>query len=111
MAKIELTVNGTKHAREVEDRALLVDVMRDQLNLTGTHIGCDTSQCGCCTVHIEGRAVKSCTMLAAQANGANVVTIEGLADGDKLTVGRVTFVVQSETNADGGSPKTTWTSN
>ena len=84
MAKIELTVNGTKHAREVEDRALLVDVLRDQLNLTGTHIGCDTSQCGCCTVHLEGRAVKSCTMLAAQANGANVVTIEGLADGDKL---------------------------
>ncbi len=84
MAKIELTVNGAKQAREVEDRALLVDVLRDQLNLTGTHVGCDTSQCGCCTVHMDGRAVKSCTMLAVQANGANVVTIEGLAQGDKL---------------------------
>ena len=84
MTKIELTVNGTKHSREVEDRALLVDVLRDQLQLTGTHIGCDTSQCGCCTVHVNGRAIKSCTMLAVQASGADIVTIEGMAKGDKL---------------------------
>jgi carbon-monoxide dehydrogenase small subunit len=84
MAKIELTVNGTRQAREVEDRTLLVDLLRDHLGLTGTHIGCDTSQCGCCTVHVDGRAVKSCTMLAAQANGSTVVTIEGMAKGDKL---------------------------
>jgi carbon-monoxide dehydrogenase small subunit len=84
MAKIQLTVNGASHTREVEDRTLLVDLLRDHLGLTGTHIGCDTSQCGCCTVHVDGRAVKSCTMLAAQADGATVVTIEGMATGDKL---------------------------
>ena len=84
MTKIELTVNGTKYSREVEDRTLLADFLRDQLGLTGTHIGCDTSQCGCCTVHVNGRAIKSCTMLAVQARGAHVVTIEGLAKGDKL---------------------------
>jgi aerobic carbon-monoxide dehydrogenase small subunit len=84
MAKIQLTVNGASHTREVEDRTLLVDLLRDHLGLTGTHIGCDTSQCGCCTVHVDGRAVKSCTMLAAQVNGATVVTIEGMASGDKL---------------------------
>ena len=75
MTKIELTVNGVKHAREVEDRTLLVDLLRDNLGLTGTHVGCDTSQCGCCTVHVNGRAIKSCTMLAVQASGAEVVTI------------------------------------
>lgn len=79
MAKIKLTVNGIKHTRDVEDRTLLANLLRDELGLTGTHIGCDTSQCGCCTVHMNGRAVKSCTVLAAQANGAEVVTIEGLA--------------------------------
>ena len=84
MSKIELTVNGTKHTREVEDRTLLVDLLRDHLGLTGTHIGCDTTQCGACTVHLDGRAIKSCTMLAGQANGANIVTIEGMAQGDKL---------------------------
>ena len=84
MTKIELTVNDTKYSREVEDRTLLADFLRDQLGLTGTHIGCDTSQCGCCTVHVNGRAIKSCTMLVVQARGAHVVTIEGLADGDKL---------------------------
>ncbi|MCC7486589.1 MAG: (2Fe-2S)-binding protein [Burkholderiales bacterium] len=84
MAKVELKVNGTKHAREVEDRTLLVDLLRDHLGLTGTHIGCDTSQCGCCTVHVDGRAVKSCTMLAAQANGADVLTIEGMAKDGEL---------------------------
>jgi carbon-monoxide dehydrogenase small subunit len=84
MSKIEMTVNGKKVSHDVEDRTLLADFLRDQLGLTGTHIGCDTSQCGCCTVHVNGAAVKSCTMLVGQANGADVKTIEGLATGDKL---------------------------
>jgi carbon-monoxide dehydrogenase small subunit len=84
VAKVELAVNGTKHTREVEDRTLLANLLRDALGLTGTHIGCDTSQCGCCTVHMNGRAVKSCTVLAVQANGAEVVTIEGLAKNGTL---------------------------
>jgi aerobic carbon-monoxide dehydrogenase small subunit len=84
MVKVEITVNGGKHKREVEDRTLLANFLRDELGLTGTHIGCDTSQCGCCTVHLNGRAVKSCTVLAAQANGAEVVTIEGIAKNGKL---------------------------
>jgi len=84
MAKIELTVNGASRSCEVEDRALLANVLRDELGLTGTHVGCDTSQCGCCTVHVNGRAVKSCTMLAVQAAGADIVTIEGMADGARL---------------------------
>ena len=84
MTKITITVNGVKHTKSVEDRTLLVNFLRDDLGLTGTHVGCDTSQCGCCTVHVNGRAVKSCTMVAAQANGANVVTIEGMAKKGKL---------------------------
>ena len=76
--KIQLTVNGQSHSADVEDRTLLVDLLRDTLRLTGTHVGCDTSQCGCCTVHVDGQAVKSCTMLAAQADGCEVTTIEGL---------------------------------
>jgi carbon-monoxide dehydrogenase small subunit len=84
MAKVTLKVNGKNQTRTVEDRMLLVDFLRDELKLTGTHIGCDTSQCGCCTVHVDGRAVKSCSMLAAQVNGASVVTIEGLAKKGKL---------------------------
>jgi carbon-monoxide dehydrogenase small subunit len=84
VAKVELVVNGTKHTREVEDRTLLANLLRDALGLTGTHIGCDTSQCGCCTVHMNGRAVKSCTVLAVQANGAEVVTVEGLAKNGTL---------------------------
>jgi aerobic carbon-monoxide dehydrogenase small subunit len=84
MSKIEMTVNGKKVSHDVEDRTLLADFLRDHLGLTGTHIGCDTSQCGCCTVHVNGAAVKSCTMLVGQANGADVKTIEGLATGDKL---------------------------
>ena len=84
MTKIELTVNGARHSREVEDRTLLVDLLRDHLGLTGTHIGCDTSQCGCCTVHVNGRAIKSCTMLAVQASGAQIVTIEGMAKDGRL---------------------------
>jgi carbon-monoxide dehydrogenase small subunit len=84
MSRIEITVNGTKRAVEVEDRTLLVNLLRDELALTGTHVGCDTTQCGACTVHVDGRAIKSCTLLAVQANGATVTTIEGMADGEKL---------------------------
>jgi aerobic carbon-monoxide dehydrogenase small subunit len=76
---IEVTVNGVKHEAAVEPRTLLVYFLRDYLNLTGTHVGCDTSQCGACTVQLNGRAVKSCTILAVQANGAEITTIEGLA--------------------------------
>ena len=71
-------------AADIEDRTLLVHLLRDHLNLTGTHIGCDTSQCGACVVHIDGRAVKSCTVLVGQASGANVTTIEGISKGDEL---------------------------
>ncbi len=84
MAKITLTLNGKKTTGEVEDRVLLANFLRDELKLTGTHVGCDTSQCGACTVHVDGRAIKSCTMLAVQADGADVVTIEGLAKDGKL---------------------------
>lgn len=81
---IKLSVNGVEHDAVVEARTLLVYFLRDQLGLTGTHVGCDTSQCGACTIHLNGRAVKSCTILAVQANGQNVTTIEGLAHGDEL---------------------------
>ena len=84
MSTVKLTVNGRAVSAEVEDRTLLVHLLRDNLNLTGTHVGCDTSQCGACTVHVDGRAVKSCTMLAAQAAGSTVTTIEGIAKGDEL---------------------------
>jgi carbon-monoxide dehydrogenase small subunit len=76
---VALTVNGRRHEVEVADRTLLVDLLRDGLGLTGTHVGCDTSQCGCCTVHLDGAAVKSCTVLAVQADDAVITTIEGLA--------------------------------
>jgi aerobic carbon-monoxide dehydrogenase small subunit len=79
---VTLHVNGRPHTVDVEPRALLVHVLRDDLNLTGTHIGCDTSQCGACTVHIDGKAVKSCTTLAVQAEGSPITTIEGMAQGD-----------------------------
>ena len=81
---VTLTVNGVRQQREVEPRLLLVHFLRDTLGLTGTHIGCDTSQCGACTVVLNGEAVKSCTIFAVQADGANVMTIEGLAQGEKL---------------------------
>ncbi|MFT5194772.1 MAG: carbon-monoxide dehydrogenase small subunit [Cellvibrionaceae bacterium] len=77
--EITVTVNGKSHTRDVEPRRLLTDFLREDLNLTGTNIGCDTSQCGSCTVHMDGMAVKSCTCLAVQADGASVTTIEGLA--------------------------------
>jgi aerobic carbon-monoxide dehydrogenase small subunit len=84
MPSIKMTVNGKEVSGEVEGRTLLVQFIRDHLGLTGTHVGCDTSQCGACTVHVDGRAVKSCSLLAAHANGTDVQTIEGLADGDTL---------------------------
>ena len=84
MRQVTLTVNGRRRTAEVEDRDLLVDVLREKLRLTGTHIGCDTSQCGACTVLLNGAAVKSCSLFAAQAEGAKVTTIEGLAKGEAL---------------------------
>ena len=86
MAKhhISVTVNGTAHAAEVESRLLLVHFLRENLRLTGTHIGCDTSHCGACTVHLDGEPVKSCTVLAVQADGCQVRTVEGLEQGGKL---------------------------
>tara|TARA_R110000782_G_scaffold76081_1_gene151546 strand:+ start:464 stop:931 length:468 start_codon:yes stop_codon:yes gene_type:complete len=84
MPDISLTVNGEQITKSVEGRTLLVEFIRESLKLTGTHIGCDTSQCGACTVHLNGQAVKSCTMLAAQADGAEITTIEGLAPEGQL---------------------------
>ena len=81
---VSLTVNGKPATATVEGRTLLVQLLREQLGLTGTHVGCDTSQCGACVVHVDGEAVKSCTLLAVQAAGRNVLTIEGVADGDAL---------------------------
>ncbi|HWA59315.1 MAG TPA: (2Fe-2S)-binding protein [Gemmatimonadales bacterium] len=81
---VALKVNGRTQTVDVEPRTLLVHALRDDLNLTGTHIGCDTSQCGACTVLVDGRATKSCTMLAVQAEGSEITTIEGLAKGDVL---------------------------
>jgi carbon-monoxide dehydrogenase small subunit len=82
MPQVTLTVNGQTHTAEVEARTLLVEMLRDKLRMTGTHVGCDTSQCGACVVHINGESVKSCTTLAVMCNGANVTTIEGLAATD-----------------------------
>jgi len=82
MPQVTLTVNGTAASAEVEGRTLLVELLRDTLGLTGTHVGCDTSQCGACVVHMDGQAVKSCTVLALQADGSEVTTIEGLAAAD-----------------------------
>ncbi len=82
MVHVTMTVNGNAVTGEVEGRTLLVDFLRDDLRLTGTHVGCDTSQCGACVVHVDGLAVKACTMLAAEADGAAVATIEGQANAD-----------------------------
>ncbi|MAS34518.1 MAG: carbon monoxide dehydrogenase [Anaerolineaceae bacterium] len=82
--KVKITVNGTVHERDVEPRTLLVQFLRDELGLTGTKIGCDTSQCGACTVLVDGRALKSCTSLAVQVDGSEITTIEGMADGREL---------------------------
>ena len=82
MAQVSMTVNGKAVSGEVEGRMLLVDFLREDLKLTGTHVGCDTSQCGACVVHVNGEAVKACTMFAAEADGADVATIEGQANAD-----------------------------
>jgi carbon-monoxide dehydrogenase small subunit len=84
MPTVSMTVNGKAVSADVETRTLLVHYLREHLGLTGTHVGCDTSQCGACVVHVDGKSVKSCTMLAAQAQGAKVTTIEGLATNGKL---------------------------
>jgi aerobic carbon-monoxide dehydrogenase small subunit len=84
MTTVTMTVNGKSVSANVEPRTLLVQYLRENLRLTGTHVGCDTSQCGACVVHLNGRAVKSCTALAVSCQGAEVTTIEGLANGDKL---------------------------
>jgi len=84
MPTATMTVNGETVSREVEARTLLVDFLRDHLGLTGTHVGCDTSQCGTCVVHIDGTSVKACTMLAVQAEGRQITTIEGLASNGDL---------------------------
>jgi aerobic carbon-monoxide dehydrogenase small subunit len=84
MVQVSMKVNGRARKGQVEPRTLLVHFLREQLNLTGAHVGCDTSQCGACTVLLDGRSVKSCTMFAVQADGTEVTTIEGLANGDQL---------------------------
>ena len=84
MTRVSLTVNGKRRTAHVEPRTLLVHFLREHLNLTGTHVGCDTSQCGSCTVLLDGRSAKSCTMFAVQADGSEVTTIEGLASGERL---------------------------
>ena len=84
MPSVSLTVNGRKVSAEIEPRTLLVQLLREKLGLTGTHVGCDTSQCGACVVHVDGTSIKSCTILAIQCEGTDVLTIEGLAHGDKL---------------------------
>ena len=84
MTEVTLTVNRKKYTQDVFDHVLLADFIREKLKLTGTHIGCDTSQCGACVIHVDGKSIKSCTMLAVQADGCDVLTIEGLADGDVL---------------------------
>ncbi len=84
MASVSMTVNGKAVSGDVDPRTLLVQYLRDQLRLTGTHVGCDTSQCGACVVHMDGEAIKACTILALQCEGADILTIEGLAKGSEL---------------------------
>ena len=84
MAAVKMIVNGQAFEHSVPDNTLLVSFIRETLRLTGTHVGCDTSQCGACVVHMDGRSIKACTMLAAQADGAEITTIEGIANGDEL---------------------------
>ena len=84
MIDVTVTVNGATVTTHIDERTLLVELLREHLQLTGTHVGCDTSACGCCVVHLDGDPVKSCTVLAAQADGREVLTIEGLADGEQL---------------------------
>lgn len=92
--QIRVNVNGTEHSSDVEPRTLLVHYVREHLGLTGTNIGCDTSSCGACTLHVDGEAVKSCTMLAVQADGCSVTTIEGLASGGDMHPMQKAFMEQ-----------------
>jgi carbon-monoxide dehydrogenase small subunit len=84
MVKINININNKAYSEEVEDNTLLVELIRDKLGLTGTHVGCDTSQCGACVIHVDGDSVKSCTVLAAQVNGKDLTTVEGLATDGQL---------------------------
>ena len=84
MPNINININGKDYSAITEERQLLVNFIRDEVDLTGTHVGCDTSQCGSCVIHLNGKAIKSCTMLAVQADGAEILTIEGVAEGDNL---------------------------
>ena len=84
MVKINININNKAYSEEVGDNTLLVELLRDKLGLTGTHVGCDTSQCGACVIHVDGDSVKSCTVLAAQVNGKDLTTVEGLASGGQL---------------------------
>jgi carbon-monoxide dehydrogenase small subunit len=84
MVKINININNKAYSEEVEDNTLLVELLRDKLGLTGTHVGCDTSQCGACVIHVDGDSIKSCTVLAAQVNGKNLTTVEGLASEGQL---------------------------
>lgn len=84
MAKIDIKINGKEYSESIDDNILLVDFLREKIGLTGTHVGCDTSQCGACVVHVNGDSVKSCTTLAMQVNGKEITTVEGLSDGDNL---------------------------
>ncbi|MEL0231911.1 MAG: (2Fe-2S)-binding protein [Hyphomicrobiales bacterium] len=84
MAKIDIKINGKGYSETIDDNILLVDFLREKVGLTGTHVGCDTSQCGACVVHVNGDSVKSCTTLAMQVNGKDITTIEGLSNGDNL---------------------------
>ena len=92
MPSVSMTVNGKQVSGDVEGRTLLVQFLREHLGLTGTHVGCDTSQCGACTVHVNGRAMKSCSLLALHLEGADILSIEGLADGDKLDPVQTAFI-------------------
>ena len=89
MAKVTLTVNGRTVSGECEDRTLLVHFIREKLGLTGTHVGCDTTQCGTCVVHMDGKSIKSCSILAVQASGSSITTIEGLAGAAQVDQGLV----------------------
>ncbi len=92
MTNVNMTINGKSVSRDVEDQTLLVSLLRQDLQLTGTHVGCDTSQCGACTVHVNGKSVKSCTMFAVEADGSEVTTIEGMASADgSLSVMQAAF--------------------
>ena len=91
MTSVSISVNGQQTSGDIEDRTLLVAYLRENLGLTGTHVGCDTSQCGACVVHVDGKAIKSCTMLAVQADGCEVTTIEGLASDGELHPVQIAF--------------------